>query len=100
MSAPHICILCIDSLRMNCIGMLWETLLSPSLETSGSPQGGSSVSLVWGEVCPETACHYTNGSHPMKRHSLDSLVCVHKGGALRRVSCRSGIGKALLLGKS
>jgi hypothetical protein len=86
-SAPHIGILCIDSLRMNRIGMLWETLLSPPLETGWSPQGGSPVSLVWvrDKVCPKTAYHYTNGSYPMKRHGLDSLGCICKGGALRRV---------------
>ncbi len=63
-SAPHVRILCIDSLRMYRIGMFWETLLSPPPKTSWSPQGGSPVPLVWVrvEIFPKTACHYTNGS--------------------------------------
>lgn len=45
-SAPPLRILCIDSLRMYRIGMFWETLPSPPLETIRSPQGDPSVSLV------------------------------------------------------
>lgn len=65
-SAPHLRILCIDSLRMYRIGMFWETLPSSPLETTGSPQGGLSVSLVggWMGIRLKTSDHCTKAVAP------------------------------------